>query len=251
MEIRGPVLAALVKDHFARTDVDGDYETLMERGEEGLPSPIDPELAEVERAVRQFEETADPLPLVPPTLLSFPRYMPALAASLTLAVIGGTVLFAMNADRPLRPRGDPERKDTRDDLTILVKRGGELLPSGAADRLEVGDHVGFFYSSDRPGYLMIIHRDEVEVSVLDPAEAKQSRRIEAMDGARLGGAEITPGKSCEWFIGVFSDEPLESRDVRAAVARSVSRQGDCALEVAVPGARAVAVHPYRVGGKSR
>jgi hypothetical protein len=259
MTISDSTLLVMVRQHLAKLDDERDYETLAlavlpgarpedRRGAETLLA-ADPELAEAEALARELEAKAPSIPMTPPARFSRPAL--AIAAGLVVAMLAAGLSSSMFDRRPLIARGSTAEGAAHDVLTVRVKRGEALLPTGDAGRLEAGDHVGFFYSTDRPGYLMILHRDRTRVVLLDPAGSTRSRPIDPAGNPRLGGAEITPGEGCEWFVGVFSDDVLDAEHVRAAVERGASEPDVCELRVDVAGARSVEIHSYRVMPRSR
>ncbi|MBL8955353.1 MAG: DUF4384 domain-containing protein [Myxococcaceae bacterium] len=174
-------------------------------------------------------------------VLAFPRRVrlfvaPALALAAALLAFVATWLVPAPASDRLVPKGVASWS-----LDLAVQRGGQqfLAPSGA--RLQKGDQLGFFYSSDRDGYLTVFYADAVGAPVrIFPARGDASAKIAAGEKVRLSdGAVLDDGSGCEWAIGVFTPAPLSGEKARELVSAMLGGRQGCTLGAAPKGSLAV------------
>ncbi|MCK6547641.1 DUF4384 domain-containing protein [Myxococcota bacterium] len=194
----------------------------------------DPGLAE---AVLLISGRAQPRPrrawLVPVT-----AFVAAAAATLVLVVMPGRSVHE-DAGASLTPKG------AADTFDVAVQRGDERFRAHPGDHVVAGDRLGFFYTSERGGYLAVIGVDERgNATALHPASGPWSAAIEPAEHTALpSGAVVEAGERCDWIVAIFSDAPLPEAEVRAALARSPRSTETCIFQPQVPGARAVRVVP--------
>jgi hypothetical protein len=137
-------------------------------------------------------------------------------------------------------------KGKLDRIDVAVERQGRQFRLRAADQLQSGDRLGFFYTASRPGHLALFDvSGSGSVSVLFPHGATHSAAINSGFEVALpdGGVFTAPG-GCEWLVAIFSDDslPFESTiEIVRAAARAAST--DCALEIDIPEARSIWVFP--------
>jgi hypothetical protein len=181
------------------------------------------DLHELERSKAAWE--AAPVPAV----LRFPsrlRLFLPVAGALAAALIA-FFFYAQSPENPLRPKGSWT-------LEVAAQRQGKqfLAPSGTL--LHSGDSLGFFYSSPRDGYLMLLYADAHDAPVrLFPAQGRASAKVQA--GERVSvpdGAVLSPGTGCEWIIGFFTRRPLATDEAASIAQRMVSTRQGCTLGTA-------------------
>lgn len=115
-------------------------------------------------------------------------------------------------------------------LVVAAARNGQVVRVQDGTRVEPGDRLGFFYSAEREGYLMIWYASETEAVRIFPAAHAGSERVPPGSELPLrDGATLTPGTGCEWIIGVFSGRPLADADARAVIEGMVARRSACRL----------------------
>ncbi|MFT7622805.1 MAG: hypothetical protein ACI9WU_001980 [Myxococcota bacterium] len=134
-----------------------------------------------------------------------------------------------------------------DRLSVAVKRDEQRWRLVPGERLIAGDTIALFYSTDSAGHLTVVHVDSAgEPTLLAPAgEANAMAMDVGRDVMLADGGVLEDGEGCEWFVAVFSDEPLSVGAVERAV-RDAERDDDaCVLNAEVPGARALVNLPVR------
>lgn len=154
---------------------------------------------------------------------------------------------------PAAPGATPEAlggelipKGYIDQLHVAVQRGPNRFTVNPGDPLKTGDIIGLFYSTDSPGHLAIVHLDEQRVvTPLYPGIGKASAQIRPGDKVALpDSAVLEEGEGCEWFIAVFSDEPIALESLGNSLRQSASfTRADpaCKLRASVDGARSIQV----------
>jgi hypothetical protein len=138
-------------------------------------------------------------------------------------------------------------KGPADTFKVGVLRGTERFFVEPDGTLEAGDQLGFFYSASRAGFLTVIDRDETgRLTLLTDALAIAPGEAVSLPD----GAELEPGKGCDWLVAVFSDRPLDRARVEAAVraAPQVSERCGYARPVLV---EARSIETLRVGRAGR
>lgn len=170
-----------------------------------------------------------------------------LAAAALLAVVLTTAIRP-TADGPGGPGpGELVPKGPGDRVAVAVQRGTKWSLARPGDRLLAGDQFGFFYTTSTAGYLAILHVDgSKQPTVLHPVGRAQSAPAPVGENVGVeGGGEMTAGEGCEWFVTVFSDEPLRIDDLKDRLRRAALDVDDCRLALEVPDARTVRVFPVR------
>lgn len=188
-------------------------------------------VAEVDRHVASCAEcTADLALLDQSQVIPFPsrvRIFAAAAAAVVLAIGGGSLLLS-RGESGLTAKGGWR-------LEVAAERDGKqfLAPSGTA--LQAGDALGFFYTSDRAGYLTVLYADGRNAPVrLFPARDPNAAHVVA--GTKVAipdGAVLSAGTDCEWVIGLWSDRSLGSDEAARVVERMVGGRKGCDLAAAV------------------
>jgi hypothetical protein len=202
-----------------------------------------PELAETLLALSSLEARG----IVPP--LARGRFFNSRKlTAVGFAVAAAIVVFSWSPIRPpesntLSPKGGVE------ELALAVERGGQRFTARPGDRLVTGDRLGLFYSAPEPGFLAIVHRDQkANVTALFPARAAKSAAIDAgLHIAAPDGAVVEEGTGCEWFIAVFSAQPLRIAELSQIISKTSTAGEGCDLPVDVAGTRAVRVFAVQRG----
>lgn len=155
-------------------------------------------------------------------VLRFPsrRWLPgalvatALAAGLVAWVLGGRTVepLATGAAPPEAPGLIAKGAWS---LHVGVRRGASVFQAAPGTALERGDQLGLFYSTTRPGHLMVLFVDDgQQVTRIVPAEATTSLPVEP--GERLplpDSAVLGPATGCEYLVGAFSPSPFRASDL--------------------------------------
>ena len=140
-------------------------------------------------------------------------------------------------------------KSGSDRIYVAARRRDSEFLVRSMDRLEKGDQIGLFYSTEKSGYLMVLNLDEAgTVNRLYPVRGSKSARVEAGTKVPLpDGGLVETGAGCEWFIAVFSDVPLSQSEMNASLsaARMAPVVLDCHLDITIPQARTVEILPVR------
>ncbi|MBI5545992.1 MAG: zf-HC2 domain-containing protein [Deltaproteobacteria bacterium] len=152
----------------------------------------------------------------------------ALAAAGAMAAI--LLMVARPTEDPLRPKGTWQ-------LHVAVDRQGKVIRATPGERLESGDRLGFFYSSDSGGWLALYSTDETgQTARLFPASGESAsvvagREVSLPDGAALGEAH-----GCEWIVGMLGRHPIGAADALEALKRMRRDRSGCSLAKAqMPG----------------
>ncbi len=142
-------------------------------------------------------------------------------------------------------------KGDDDELHVAVERQGSRFVLRPGSKLKTNDVLGFFYSTDTAGYLAVFNLDNAGVpELLYPAGQTQSASVEPGLKVPLpDGGVVQAGQVREWFIAVFSDEPLVLRDVAEIIAArkrasTKSETFESSLKININGARSVRIIPY-------
>lgn len=168
-----------------------------------------------------------------------------IAAGVAVAIVPGWLESPTpDQESPLTPKGHGAVRGPADRLEVAVRRGKLEWVASALDTLETGDLVGFFYTADTDGYLLIAHVDAaMDATVVFPAGGQRSAPVHAGRSRQaVDSAVLTPANGCNWFVGVFSDEPIDSVRLREAISK-MAVQDDCELDLRIPEARSVSVIP--------
>jgi hypothetical protein len=168
-----------------------------------------------------------------------------------LAWLGGAIAALISVSLLLISPGEEQPsltpKGMDDRVEVAAQRGPDRFRLGANERLAAGDRLGFFYSAERPGHLMLLAVDEEgTVTTLHPGQGELSAPIQAGQDVSLpDGAVADEGRGCEWIVAVFSDRPLTVRDVHQRIQSAPRGTTDCTLEPRILDARSVRVLPLR------
>ncbi len=201
--------------------------------------------------VEWARDAGEPAPAPPPAPTSRAWIWPsatavALAAVLVLTVTGQWTTPTAPPIH-LTPKGAPvaEPPAAPDDiLHVAAEREGKRWRLRNGETVRAGDALGFFYTAESPGWLLLSHVDEAgETTALYPARGQASGQI--APGAEVplaDGAVLAQGDGCEWLVAVFTDTPLTRRDVDQALAKAAREANGCELQLDVPGARTAAIH---------
>jgi hypothetical protein len=149
---------------------------------------------------------------------------------------------------PAQP--EPERLHAKGafQLQAAAEFEGRVFRLTDGSRLPTGARLGFFYSSDRPGHLMVLYADENgEVVRLVPGLSARSLAVASGEHVRLAdGAETSPGQGCEWVVAMFSPRPFTQAEAREALARMREARRDCALDPREAGFAGVEIQVIQV-----
>lgn len=153
----------------------------------------------------------------------------AAAAAVVLVLVIGLVWVDPGAQpgpsERLIPKGDWQ-------LHVAAEVEGRTFRVTSGDELPAGTRLGFFYTAQRAGHLMVMYVDEAgEIVRLVPAERTHSTSIRPGQQVRLpDGAVLSPGRGCEWVVAFFSTDPLADRQAAQALARMLQDRNGCKLD---------------------
>jgi hypothetical protein len=166
-------------------------------------------------------------------------------SSIGLLAAAAAVLVGLRVYAPSAESGESLRPKGADRFDVAVQRGQDRFRLAAHAKVLPGDQLGFFYSSSTKGHLAILSVDAAgSVDVLHPSNSASSTQIEAGVHVPLpDGAIASGGSGCEWIVGVFSDAPIDIRQLRSILKSSPRSTADCNLDPHVPSARAVQTIP--------
>jgi len=158
-----------------------------------------------------------------PWLLRLPLAA-GLAAAALAAVVLLTVRPPLTATDPLKPKGPWQ-------LHVAIERAGRAHRAAPGELLKEGDHLGFFYSAESPGFLAVVSADlSGEIVRLHPTAQDFSAPVAAGREVRLSaGAALGPARGCEWIVALFSNKPFAEPATREALERMVSTRHGCEL----------------------
>ena len=169
---------------------------------------------------------------------------------------GAAAVLALGLLSPwqsLRFRDETDGQDTltlkgaaADLLHLAVRRHGEALRLKAGESLQDGDIVGFFYSSPRAGYLVVLGVTQGKGAVvLYPSSGSYSGVVGSGSDVALPTTGVVEQQGqCEWIVGVFSDEPLPLASLRdGATEAARAANAKCNLAWHPASARTVVVLP--------
>lgn len=183
--------------------------------------------AECQADLKDLEATKD-VPAATARVIPFPSRIRIFVAAAAAAVIAALGWSFTREDHGLTAKGAGWR------LEVAAERDGKqfLAPSGTA--LQAGDSLGFFYSSDRAGYLTVLYADGHNAPVrLFPARDPNAAHVVA--GTKVSipdGAVLSAGADCEWIIGLFSDRSLAADEANRLAERMVAGRKGCDLAAA-------------------
>ena len=190
-----------------------------------------------------------------PKVIPFQQFF-GFAAAAAVILVTASVLWTFTTNEPIdhlklshnNVEDDKvrlKRKGNFDNIFVVAQRGARQFKLKEGDRLIQGDQLGFFYSTDEPGYLAVFAlTEDSEVTLLFPAGKKSSDPITVGNQVPIpDGAVIDQGKGCEWILGVFSDTPLDT-DPMIGVFKNASRGKNCELVVPeISDTRSIRVFP--------
>lgn len=129
-------------------------------------------------------------------------------------------------------RGEPTFK-------VVAARGNSQAEVTGEEPLREGDRLRFVVDPVQPGYVLVVSRDPAGAwSVYAPFAGGRSVAVPAGTTTLPEAVELDATRGREDLVAVFSDAPLEARDVIAALAQS---QWPLASRPVVPGARSIQV----------
>ena len=141
-----------------------------------------------------------------------------LAAATTVACALGAVWVGVMPDGDRDVAGD-RAKGTA--IAFYVQRGGEVTPGVSGARYRTGDALRFTISTGTTGFFLLVGIDQLgEVSAYHPFAGERSAPQRAGVGIPLPGSLVLDDSTdAEFFLGIFSRDPIEVSSVRAAVAQ--------------------------------
>jgi RNA polymerase sigma factor (sigma-70 family) len=175
-----------------------------------------------------------------------PSSQGALFSVAAVLVLGLSIVFFANRNPTSQEEaGRLTVKGFEDDFVVAARRDRSTFTVNPLDRLKEGDALGMFYSSVRPGFLMVLNVDsDGNAEVLYPASYGESRAVS--QGERISiadGALVESGHGCEWLVAVFSNMPIARNTVIDAVKKGRLTKEGCGLDITVDGARTIRILP--------
>lgn len=181
--------------------------------------------------------------------------LPAVATGLAGALLAAAAVWLLAVrpavpEAPVAPGGTPSAVDggsglvvkgERDRILVAAKRGTTSFRVQPGDQLKTGDVVGLFYSAEAAGHVGVWHLD----GQLQPTRVLQTAVEPGVEVALPNNAIMSEGEGCEWFVGVFSADPLAAANVEAQLRAARLQPSTCDLRATVAGARSVRVVPVR------
>lgn len=112
-------------------------------------------------------------------------------------------------------------------VRFFVRRGDDVVPGRSGERYRTGDALRFAVSSGVATYFFLVGVEEGgKVSAYHPFNGNQSARIEpGVDAPLPGSLVLDASPQTEYFLGVFTPEPLTFSDVEVSVRRARERHG--------------------------
>ncbi len=200
----------------------------------------DPQLQRAVELVQAEAETPADKPNIAPWRIARPW--------LSMVAVAAAGLLSFVALRATGPQAPAMRvKGAGDMLFVGADREGQRTQVRAMDVIAPGDELGFFYSAERPGYLVIGYRDESgEALIVEPAQSELARPVAPGEHVALpDGVVVEQGSGCEWFVAGFFDAAVPVAELRDALAAATFDSKGCILHMQVPAARSVSVLPTR------
>ncbi len=175
---------------------------------------------------------------------------PAWAMAMLLLFSGTlALLWSSWSNRVEQPdQADFILKGAPDSLAVAVERGQHRFVAQPGDGLQIGDQLGFFYTSQAGGFLAVLDLEKSGHStVIYPMNQPHSQAIEA--GAEIAlpdNIKIKEIEDCEWLVAVFSDQTYSISDLRAHLRTAAEKTSTgCKLRLSLPEARSVWIFPLR------
>lgn len=167
--------------------------------------------------------TVPPAPSLRPRGFSWGRLALAGAALLALALAWPLLRDPV----PVVPAGDLPAETIRIkgvSMRFFVQRGDRVAPGVSGDPYRPGDSLRFVVSSDAPRNLLLVGVEASgRVSVYHPFGGDRSAPLEAgTDIALPDSLVLDDSTEDEAFLGLFTDQPLEVDQVRAAIADAMA-----------------------------
>jgi hypothetical protein len=157
-----------------------------------------------------------------------------------LLVLFGVLFWKMPVDAP-----DEDTlvvKGCADNILIAVENDARRFIAKNGGQLRDGDRLGFFYSAQETGYLALFNVHAAgTVSLLFPFGMRQSDKIDAGKNIALpGNGIVRKTRECEWLVGVFSHQSLDTQELASSLRKAVAadRVG-CNIDFSIESARRV------------
>lgn len=195
-----------------------------------------------DKSVAEVSSSAEPV-IIPSARNRYLR-LGAVAAILVVAL---SVFFFNLLNGPQHNEEDQFLiKGATDRLYVGINRKNRVFRAARLQQLKRGDRLGFFYSSEKAGYLAVLNRDgQGKVSVLYPPKGDISGAVEKGEDISISdGAVVEEGARCEWIVGVFSDTPLYL-DMVSKKIENGTVNGQCNLDLQIEKARTISILPFK------
>ncbi len=116
-------------------------------------------------------------------------------------------------------------------LHIAAKRAAQVFRIQDGDRLQDGDQLGFFYTSQQRGFFTLFHLDEVGVITrLVPAASETMLALDPATQAALpDGAILSAGTGCEWLVGFYAQQAIPYQRMIDSLKTSLDHRQGCSL----------------------
>jgi len=149
-------------------------------------------------------------------------------AALCLLVLGVVGLWPAEKAGPDSDRFLPKGSFI---MKVAAERGGQVFRVAPRTRLADGDRLGFFYSSDSVGQLMIFFVGEAgELTRLHPSGRAGSQAMPAGQNQRIpDGAILSPARACEWIVALRSGRPFAEAEAASLIAKMFEQRVGCKL----------------------
>lgn len=148
-------------------------------------------------------------------------------ASIALAASVLIGLLTLEERRPSeRIKGGPS-------IGVFLKRGESVSRASSGERVRAGDQLRIVYSSTRPMYFALLHRDAHTVSIHFPLGTHSTRVAAGNEVALDFGIRLDAAPGIEELIGLFCTKPLSLERVRAELEQgsSLSHLPECIVDV--------------------
>ena len=172
------------------------------------------------------------------------RFIPIAATAVLLVVVSLTIFSNIENDKQF---GNLSVKGSGDTFFVAVKRGVSKFLAKPLEKLEQGDKLVFFYSSNASGYLAVFNLDmNSKVTLIYPSKGTSSIKVNSGNEVSLpDGGIVEQGSGCEWLISVFSEEPLLIDDLKSKIADSAKNIKGCYFDLTIPKTRTVQVFSFK------
>lgn len=152
--------------------------------------------------------------------------MRMLFGTLAAAGVAAGIVLSMQSDAPrVDAAGGLRTKGAG--LRFFVQRRGEVKPGESGAAYRQGDALRFVISNDRPGFFFLVGIEQTgRISPYVPFGGERSMPSPVgADVALPGSLVLDASAATEFYVGLFTSEPLHFADIRTAFERAIAANG--------------------------